>query len=265
MAPADEILSTITAVFFMLALMQFSFRYLKSSWDIYFFLITFCLFRVVAYGIRAYMNSGAITPTDKSFMNLYIAELILLSIGAVFIMKLLARLYGTILPRLRTPTLNEADLFERCLVENTKYFLLPLIVLVIAGAIYSTPGHSVSEQRLGLVLRKIGICLLMILGIWFLHAAFIYRSRYPANRYAFTVALVATLLFDITLVYKLVSTFYADAQTQTVVYFIFQVLMELMGLCVLSVDLQVHFLGKSFSAEKEEDIEAAQHGTTHGR
>ncbi|CAO3563157.1 unnamed protein product [Mortierella alpina] len=119
------------------------------------------------------------------------------------------------------------------------------------------PDHSISEQHLGLVLRKVGICLLMILGVWFLHAAFTYRSRYPGNRYAFTVALAVTLLFDITLVYKLVATFYPDAQSQTAAYFILQVLMELIGLSVLSVDLQAYFLGGSTSAEKEEDIEMA--------
>ncbi|KAF9955484.1 hypothetical protein BGZ72_003707 [Mortierella alpina] len=257
MASAEEILSIIAAILFMVALSQFSFRYLKSRWGIYFFIMTFCLLRVVAYSIRAYMNSGAITPLDKSFMNLYIAELILLSIGVVFIMKLLARLYGAILPKLRAQTSTGPDRFEQCLVERTKYFLLPLIVLVVAGAIYSTPNHSISDQHLGLVLRKVGICLLMILGVWFLHAAFNYRTRYPGNRYAFNIALVATILFDITLVYKLVATFYADAQNQTAVYFIFQALVELMGLGVLSVDLQAYFLGGPPFADEEEHIEFA--------
>ncbi|KAG0198562.1 hypothetical protein BGX28_007985 [Mortierella sp. GBA30] len=255
MASLDEILSIVTAVLFGLALLQFGFRYSKTGWGIYRFILLFTLIRIAAYSIRAYMDSGAITPADSSFMGLYIAELILLSIGIVFIMKLLARLYGSILPKLRMQTSSGPDLFERCLVERTRFFLLPIIIPIIVGAVYSTPQNSASDQELGLLLRKVGVCLLMALGIWYWFAAFTYRNRYPGNRYAFSIALLVMTVFDAALIYKLVGTFYADVLNYKVAYFVCQPLLELIGLCILSVDLQAYFLGQSFV---DEDIEIVQ-------
>lgn len=249
MASVDEILSIITCILFGIVLAGFSLRYMGSRWSIYVFIMVFIVIRIAAFGIRAYMDSGAIAPGDDGFLDIYITELVLLSVGVIFIMKLLARLYDCILPKLRAQNDTLPDLFERCLVERTRFFLLPLIALVIAGAVLSTPQHSASDQQLGLTLRKIGVSLLMLLGLWYWFAAFTYRNRYEGNRRAFTIALLATTLFDISLLYKLIYTFHPDAQSNAGVFFVFSPLMELIGLCILSVDLRAYFLGHPVAHE----------------
>ncbi|KAF9169067.1 hypothetical protein BGX21_001600 [Mortierella sp. AD011] len=243
MVSVDEVLSIVACVLFCVTLAGFGIRFMNSRWGVYSYIMIFIVLRIVGYGIRAYIDSGAIDPSNDSYVNLIITELILLSIGVVFIMKLIAQLYDFILPKLRSQYSQEPDLFERCMVERTRFFLLPLTVLVIVGAVESTPGHSASEMDLGLVLRKIGICLLMLLGIWYFSSTFVYRNRYPANSRAFTIALAAIGLFDISIVYKVVCTFYPAAQNVTAVYFIFSPVLELIVLGVLSVDLQSYFLG----------------------
>ncbi|KAF8926065.1 hypothetical protein BGZ58_000223 [Dissophora ornata] len=211
----------------------------------------FLVIRIVAFGMRAYLDSGAISPSDNNYLNLVITELVLLSIGVVFVMKLLVRLYESVLPKLRAQFSHGPDLFERCLIERTRFFLTPLIVLVVVGAIMSTPDHSESDQNTGLALRKVGVSLLLVLGLWYWFAAYTYRNRYPGNSRAFTIALLATTAFDISLIYKFIYTFYSAAQNVTGVFFIFTPLMEMAGLCVLSVDLQSYFLGHPFPNEME--------------
>ncbi|KAF9344255.1 hypothetical protein BGX26_004609 [Mortierella sp. AD094] len=243
MVSADEVLSIVACVLYCVMLAVFGLRFMKSGWGVYSYIMIFVVIRIVAYGIRAYMDSGAIDPSNSSYVNLVITELVLLSIGVVFIMKLIVRLYDFILPKLRTQYSQGPDLFERCLVERTRFFLLPLIILVVVGAVLSTPGHSASDMDLGVALRKVGVSLLMLLGLWYLYATFTYRNRYPGNRQAFTIALTAIGLFDISLAYKVVYTFYPAAQNTTAVYFILSPLLELIALCVLSVDLQSYFMG----------------------
>ncbi|KAF9169065.1 hypothetical protein BGX21_010905 [Mortierella sp. AD011] len=243
MVSVDEVLSIVTCVLFCVTLAGFGIRFMNSRWGVYSYIMIFIVLRIVGYGIRAYIDSGAIAPSNGSYVNLIITELVLLSIGVVFIMKLIARLYDFILPKLRSQYSQEPDLFERCMVERTRFFLLPLTVLVIVGAVKSTPGHSASEMDLGLALRKVGVCLFILLGAWYFYSTFVYRNRYPANSRAFTIALAAIGLFDISIVYKVVYTFYPAAQNATAVYFILSPLLELIVLGVLSVDLQSYFLG----------------------
>ncbi|KAF9198124.1 hypothetical protein BGZ49_001166 [Haplosporangium sp. Z 27] len=257
MVSADEILSIIVCVLFLAALAAFGLRYMRSNWAVYYFIMTFIVIRIGAYGLRAYLDSGAITPADSSYENLYIAELVLVSIGVVFIMKLIVRLYESILPKLRAQESQAPDLFEQCLVERTRFFIMPLVILVIAGAVLST-DDSESQRSLGLALRKVGVCLMMLLGLWYLQATYAYRQRYPANRKAFNVAFTAIALFDVTIVYKIIYTFYPAAQTATAAYFIFSPLLELIALGVLSVDLQAYFLGRPF----DDDVEIQPTTTT---
>ncbi|KAG0048063.1 hypothetical protein BGZ83_006931 [Gryganskiella cystojenkinii] len=257
MVNADEILSIVVLICFAVLLVQFVLRYFRSGWGLYIFISVFCVIRIVAYGIRAYIDSGAIDPaTDtKTYTNLMIAELICISIGAIFAFKLVARLYESILPKLRAQTQVGPDLFERTMVQQNKLFLLPLVILVIVGAVDSTPDHTESQQDLGRTLRKIGVSLLMLMGIWYLYQGHIYRQRYSANRQAFTIAMIVTAIFDLSLIYKLIYTFWPAAMNVTAVYFLFSPLLELMALAVLSVDLQAYFLGH---LAVEEDIEIVQ-------
>ncbi|KAF8984677.1 hypothetical protein BGZ46_007278 [Entomortierella lignicola] len=250
MMSVDEILSIVTCVLFLAALAAFGLRYMRSNWAVYYFIMTFIVIRIGAYGLRAYLDSGAITPADSSYENIYIAELVLVSIGVVFIMKLIVRLYESILPKLRAQESQAPDLFEQCLVERTRFFILPLVILIIAGVVLST-NDSESQRSLGLVLRKVGMCLMMLLGLWYLQATYAYGQRYPANRKAFNIAFTAIALFDVTIVYKIIYTFYPAAQTATAAYFIFSPLLELIALGVLSVDLQAYFLGHPFVEEIE--------------
>ncbi|KAF9432769.1 hypothetical protein BGZ76_010354 [Entomortierella beljakovae] len=251
MVSVEEILSIVTAILFCAMIVVFGTRYLRSHWGIYRYIIIFLIIRVAAYSIRAYLNSGAILPSDPNYVNIYIAELILVSIGVVFIMKLIVQLYQSLLPKLRSQASHSPDLFERCLIERTRFFLMPLIALIITGAVLSTPDHSASDQETGLALRKVGVILLLALGLWYLFATYTYRNRYPSNSRAFSIAFLAIAFFVVSLIYKVIYTFYAAAQTNTGVFFIFSPLMELIALCILSVDLEAYFKGNTYVDEIE--------------
>ncbi|KAG0070831.1 hypothetical protein BGZ89_012330 [Linnemannia elongata] len=245
MASTDMILSIVALLLFAVMFVQFTYRYVQSRWSIYAYVMVFTLIRIAAFGIRAYLDSNPTGLSVSTYTNLVITELILLSVGIVFIMKLLVQLYGSLLPKLRSQEADsEPDLFERIVIGKTRFILLPLIILVILGAVYSTPDHSQSDQDLGLLLRKVGICLLCILGFWYLFAAYTYRQRYHSNsRQAFTIALIATALFQVSLIYKVVYTFYPAAQNSTVVYFLFIPVLEVIAMGFLCVDLQALFRG----------------------
>ncbi|KAG0048510.1 hypothetical protein BGZ83_006549 [Gryganskiella cystojenkinii] len=257
MANADEILSIVILICFAALLAQFVFRYLRSGWGLYIYISVLCVIRVVAYGIKAYIDGGAIDrATDpKTYRDLEIVELICISIGSIFYFKLIARLYESILPKLRAQTQEGPDLFERTMVQQNKLFLLPLVILAIVGAVISTPDHTESQQNTGGTLHKISISLLMLIGIWYLYQGHLYRQRYSASRRAFTIAMTATAIFDLSLIYKLIYTFWPAAMTFTAVYFLFSPLLELTALTVLSVDLQAYFLGQ---ITVEEDTEIIQ-------
>ncbi|KAF9144358.1 hypothetical protein BGX30_013066 [Mortierella sp. GBA39] len=257
MASADMILSIVALTLFATMFVQFTYRFLQSRWSVYAYIMVFTLIRIAAFGIRAYLDSN---PTDLSistYTNLMITELILLSIGVVFIMKLLVQLYGTLLPKLRAQESNaEPDLFERIVIGKTRFVLLPLIILVIVGAVDSTPDHSQSDQNTGLILRKVGVCLLCILGFWYLFAAYTYRQRFHANsRQAFTIGFIATALFQVSLIYKVIYTFYPAAQNSTAVYFVFIPVLEVVALGSLCVDLQALFRGGESAYYSNNDIE----------
>ncbi|KAG0306257.1 hypothetical protein BGZ97_000808 [Linnemannia gamsii] len=229
-------------------LLQFTYRYVQSRfWSIYAYIVVFSLLRITAFGIRAYLDSNPKDITVDTYTSLIITQMILLSIGIVFVMKLLVQLYGFLLPKLRAQESGiaaEPDTFERIVIGKTRFILMPLVIIIILGAVYSTPDHSPSEQSTGLLLRKVGICLLAILGFWYVFAAFTYRQRYYSNaRQAFTIALIATALFQLSLIYKVVYTFYANAQNSTVVYFLFVPVLEIVALAFLCVDLQAIFRG----------------------
>ncbi|GJJ72828.1 hypothetical protein EMPS_05186 [Entomortierella parvispora] len=250
MASVDEILSIVAGVLFLALLGLFTIRFVKSHWAPYAYLMFFCLLRVVGYGLRAYVDT--LNQVDNTnWVPYYIADTVLLSIGVIFILLLLAKLYHSILPKLRAETGEERGRFERTLVDRTRLFLLPIVICVVIGASYASPTNSISQQNTGLVLRKVGVCLLAIFGVVYLISALTYRKRYPANQRAFTIALVVTILFDISLVYKIVYTFDAVAATKTAAYFILGPFLELIALGVLSVDLQSHFLGYKYTPETE--------------
>jgi len=246
MVTLDETLSAVAAVCFVLLFVQFLFRLMGSGFGVYRYILFFCLIRIGNYGIRTYMETSAAANLDTTTLtDLTIAELVLSSIGSVFVMKLFSRLYESLLPQLRAQRQEGPDLFERCMVQQPKFFLLPLVIMVVIGAVDSTPGHSESEMNLGLILRKVGISLMVFLGLWYLVAATTYRSRYSktSSRYAFSIAMVATFVFDAALVYKCVYVFVPSLKTTTWVYFTFSPLLEILGLLVLCQDLKRHFLG----------------------
>ncbi|KAF9907896.1 hypothetical protein EC991_010409 [Linnemannia zychae] len=248
MASADMVLSIISLILFVAMLLQFTYRYFQSGrWSLYAYIMIFTVLRIIAFGIRAYLDTNPTSISISTYTNLVITEIILLSVGIVFVMKLLVQLFGCLLPKLRAQEegyKGEPDLFERIVIGQTRFILLPLIILVIIGAVYSTPDHTPSEQDTGLLLRKVGISLLAILGFWYLFATFTYRQRYAANaRQAFTIALIATALFQISLIYKVVYTFYPAAQNTTVVYFLLIPVLEVIALGFLCVDLQALFRG----------------------
>ncbi|KAG0038582.1 hypothetical protein BGZ82_011548 [Podila clonocystis] len=252
MATTDEILSIVTAALFAALLVQFAIRFARSHWWIYAFIIFFCAIRIVAYILRAYvavMNEGlALGKTIKNdypnYVSILITEMVFISIGAIFIILLMARLYHSILPKLRHHAGDLRGRFEATLVDHTRLFMLPVIACIIVGAVFSSPDYSADQQRIGLICRKVGSLGLFLFALVFLAAAEIYRRRYPEAKRAFGICVVVTGLFVVSLIYKIVATFYAPALTNLALYYIFSPLVELIALCFLCVDLQLHFMGR---------------------
>ena len=260
MASADEILSIVAAVFYFVLLGQFAIRFARSFWWVYFFIALFCTIRVAAYIVRAFVDSNAIVVGSSQWISLYIAEVTLLSIGVIFILAILARLYHSVLPKLRHLHGNqEKGKFEATLVDRTRLLLLPIIACVIVGAVLATPGYTASQMNTGLILRKVSVLGLLAISLVFLYAAWNYRMRYPDYTRPFNVCLLVTALFVASLIYKIVATFNPTVQTTTWAFFVFSPLLELVALAVLSIDLQALFLGREQDMiTKDEESEMHQ-------
>ncbi|KAG0206021.1 hypothetical protein BGX28_002477 [Mortierella sp. GBA30] len=242
MVSADEVLSIVTAVLYTVLLLQFFTRFAITRWWIYFFCGLFCAIRVAAYVVKAYVDT--LEYGTKQWISLYIAEMTLINVGMVFILLILARLYHSILPKLRHQDGQQPrGKFEATLVDRTRLFLLPVIALVIAGAVM---GSSDSESQLNtsVILRKVSVLALLVIGLIFFYAAWVYRQRYPDHRYQFNLCFFVTALFNISLIYKVVYTFQASVTSSTWAFFVFSPLMELVALGALCVDLRTHFLGR---------------------
>ncbi|KAG0093287.1 hypothetical protein BGZ93_007933, partial [Podila epicladia] len=133
MASTDEILSIVTAVLFAALFVQFAIRFARSRWWLYAFILFFCAIRIVAYILRAYiavMNEGlsmgkTIQHDYPSYVSIVITEMVFVSIGAIFILFLMARLYSCILPKLRHHAGHLRGRFEATLVNHTRLFMLP--------------------------------------------------------------------------------------------------------------------------------------------
>lgn len=259
MATTDEILSIVTAALFAALFVQFSIRFARSKWGIYAFIIFFCTIRIVAYILRAYlaiMNENyaekikgftvpkSITDYYPNYVSILITQMVMVSIGAIFILLLMARLYHSILPKLRHHAGHERGRFESTLVDRTRLFMLPVIACIIVGAVFASPDYSASQQNIGLICRKVGVVGLFLYTLVFLSATDIYRRRYPEAKRAFVICEVVIGLFVVSLIYKIVATFNAAALNNLTLYYIFSPLVELIALCFLCVDLQLHFLGR---------------------
>lgn len=252
MASTDEILSIITAVLFAVLFVQFANRFANSRWRVYAFILFFCAIRIVAYILRAYiavMNEGlSMGKTIKldypNYVSILITEMVFVSIGAIFILLLMTRLYHCLLPKLRHHAGHPRGRFEATLVDHTRLFMLPVIACIIVGAVFASPDYSADQQQIGLICRKVGTVGLFLFALVYLGAAETYRRRYPEAKRAFSICVVVTGLFVVSLIYKIVATFYAPALTNLAVYYIFSPLVELIALCFLCVDLQLHFMGR---------------------
>lgn len=248
---ADLILSSVAAALFGILFFQFAFRFSRSRWWIYFFCSLFCAIRVAGYGLRAFMASDAAPPppTDTfpgtAWINYYIAETTLMSVGVIFVLLILARLYHCILPKLRYRDNQEArTLFEKTLVDHTRVFLLPVIACVIGGAVLSSDVTDANKAKISLILRKVAMFGLFGAGLIFLWAAISFRRRYTEHSRAFTICVVSTTLFVVSMIYKIVSVFSATALASLPAYYLCSTLLELIALAVLCGDLQTYFLGQ---------------------
>ncbi|KAK3836925.1 MAG: hypothetical protein JOS17DRAFT_732548 [Linnemannia elongata] len=255
MASADEILSIITATFYGILFLQFAYRFARSIWWIYFFCSLLCAIRIAAFGLRAYVDAGSLVVGSSKWYAYYITEVTLLNVGAIFVILILARLYHSILPKVRHHAGGlPRGVFERTLVDHTRLFLLPIIGLIIAGGVLSsmTDPHQV---ELSLTLRKVAVIGLMVFGLVFLYCSWVYRSKFPEYRRPFTICFVVSVLFNVSLVYKVVFTF-GDAAVQGTLwaFYVFSPLLELAALVVLAVDLQTIFLGHKHDKIPKGDV-----------
>ncbi|KAF9126369.1 hypothetical protein BGW39_006674 [Mortierella sp. 14UC] len=243
MASTNEILSIITAALYGILFLQFTYRFARSIWWIYFFCSLLCAIRITAFGLRAYVDAGSVVVGSQKWYAYYITEVTLLNVGAIFVILILARLYHSILPKIRHHAGNlTRGKFERTLVDHTRLFLLPIIGLIIAGGVLSSMSDP-KQVALSLTLRKIAVISLLLFGLVFLYSSWIYRQKFPEYRQAFTVCFVVTVLFNISLVYKVVFTFDAAVQEVVWAFYVFSPLLEVAALVVLAVDLQTIFLG----------------------
>ncbi|KAK3847859.1 MAG: hypothetical protein J3R72DRAFT_430957 [Linnemannia gamsii] len=243
MASTDEILSVITAILYGILFLQFIYRFARSIWWIYFFCALLCAIRIAAFGLRAYVDAGSLIFGSQKWYAYYITEVTLLNVGAIFVILILARLYHSILPKIRHHTGGlPRGKFERTLVDHTRLFLLPIIGLIIAGGVLSSMTDP-DQVALSLTLRKIAVILLLVFGLVFLYSSWIYRQKFPSYRRAFTICLIVTILFNISLVYKVVFTFDIKVQETVWAFYVFSPLLEIVALGVLAVDLQTVFLG----------------------
>ncbi|KAG0285618.1 hypothetical protein BGZ96_010147 [Linnemannia gamsii] len=243
MASADEILSALTAALYGLLFIQFTYRFARSTWWIYFFCSLLCAIRIAAFGLRAYVDAGSLTVGSSKWLAYYITEVTLLNVGAIFVILILARLYHSILPKIRHHAGGlPRGMFERTLVDHTRLFLLPVIGLIIAGGVLASMTDP-KQVELSLTLRKVAVIGLMVFGLAFLYGAWLYRNKFPEYRQPFTICLVVTVLFNVSLVYKVLFTFSVDVQSCLWAFYVFSPLLELAALVVLAVDLQTIFLG----------------------
>ena len=244
MASADEILSIVAAALYLLLLGQFVVRFALSRWWTYLFIAFFCIIRVVAFVLRAYIDSDAVEYLSNQWISIYIAEVTLISAGVIFILLVLTHLYQSILPKLRHQNGHSPNMFETTLVNHTRLIMMPIIILVIIGAVFSTPGHSESLQNTGLILRKVAVLSLLVVGLMFLYAACDFRNLYVENQKPFNTTLSVTTLFVVSLVYKITYTFSPDVENTTWAFFVFSPLLELVALYLLVGNLQTLFLGR---------------------
>lgn len=248
---ADLILSSVAAALFGVLFLQFAFRFQRSRWWIYFFCAFFCAIRVAGYGLRAFMASDAAPASPSAtfpgtaWINFYIAETTLMSVGAIFILLILARLYHCILPKLRYRDNQEPrTTFEKTLVDHTRVFLLPVIACVIGGAVLASNPDDADKARISLILRKASALGLFAAALIFLWAAVTFRRRYTEHSRAFTICVVTTSMFVLSMIYKIVAVFNAAALASLPAYFVCSTLLELVALVVLVGDLQTYFLGQ---------------------
>ncbi|GJJ78893.1 hypothetical protein EMPS_11252 [Entomortierella parvispora] len=243
---ADLILSSISAALFGALFLQFAFRFARSRWWIYFFCALFTTIRIAGYGLRAFMasDSAPVYPTT-AWINYYIAETTLMSVGAIFILLILARLYQCILPKLRYRDDQEArTLFEKTLVDHTRVFLLPVIGCIIAGAVLASYTEDAKMMNTSLILRKVSMFGLFAVSLIFLAAAISYRRRYTEQSRAFTICVATTTFFVLSMIYKIVSTFNESALNSLPAFYLCSTLLELIALAALCGDLQTYFLGQ---------------------
>ncbi|KAF9152673.1 hypothetical protein BG015_004882 [Linnemannia schmuckeri] len=159
------------AILYGLLFLQFTYRFACSiSWT-YFFCSLLCAIRIAAFGLRAYVDVRSLTVGSSKWYAYYITEVTLLNVGAIFVILILARLYHSILPKIR----HNADglpreVFERTLVDHTRLFLLPIIGLVIAGGVLSSMTDP-KQIKQSLTLRKVAVIGLVIFGLVFLYYA----------------------------------------------------------------------------------------------
>ncbi|KAF9923017.1 hypothetical protein FBU30_006873 [Linnemannia zychae] len=255
MASADYILSIVTAALYGVLFLQFAYRFARSIWWIYFFCALLCAIRIAGFGLRAYVDSGSLVYGTSKWISYYITEVTLLNVGTIFVILILARLYHSILPKLRHHAGKiPRGIFEKTLIDHTRLFLLPLIALFIAGAVLASMNNP-KQVEISLTLRKIASVGLLVFGLIFLYNSWMYRQRYPDYRQAFTICFVLTVLFNVSLVYKLIATFVIDVQNSIWAFFVFSPLLELAALVILAVDLQTIFMGhKKDKIPKEERL-----------
>ncbi|KAG0041432.1 hypothetical protein BGZ83_001820 [Gryganskiella cystojenkinii] len=63
-------------------------------------------------------------------------------------------------------------------------------------------------QKTGVTIRKVGIWLLLAMGVCYLLMASTYKSRFPITTRVFSIAILASLCFDVALIRK--AYFYGD-------------------------------------------------------
>ncbi|KAG0308276.1 hypothetical protein BGZ98_008447 [Dissophora globulifera] len=243
MVATQELLCILSVVGYFIPLCGFLVRYARSRWPVYLLFGFFCILRIVAYILGAYYNSPAVVFGSLRYINLFIADVTLVSVGAIHMLICIGQLYHSIVPKIFQHHNHTMTAFETFAFVHIRIPFFPFAGCLIAGTILANPTYSLVLQERGVILRKFAILMLLAISLLFLYISTAYHFRYPEHKAAFATTGTATFFLTLAVIYKVITTFDVSTSESVWAAYVFAPLVEVIALAIFSVDLQTLFLG----------------------
>ncbi|KAJ7176293.1 hypothetical protein C8R43DRAFT_556800 [Mycena crocata] len=177
------------AVLYLGALGWFVRQYLKHRVYVYIVLVVFCLFRLVAYTIRAILADHTVLSTTLGW---FIADQVLFGVG---FFALLYSAYTLILDRELASGSPPPDRPLARLLRQRTVFRAVLLIGVVLGVIGSTPSSYSSETRIaGTIVFLVLAALQALLAFAVVRAGLGASSSKLGDRYAGPLLILISLL-----------------------------------------------------------------------